>query len=130
MTRHDLIRAESDLSWFWEVCVTIIGLSAQGYDPDGFIGGGDGWEYTDRQMDAATRSLPIRARLRHLTHRQVKLLQLRWESRRCGPEEWLAYDFFAEIVRHFRPREDSKRLKLERAKAWYADALTAYLEAT
>ena len=125
------LKAEDDLDWFFSVAPTLLDLGANPMDPDSR--GGRGWEYTDRQIAAATRALPIRRALLRLTGRDQTVLALRFTP--CAYSGPSSVDYLmaygpklAAIVRHFRP-EGAKAERRLRAECWVAEAVGCYVMA-
>ena len=133
------LKAEDDLDWFFSVAPTLLDLGANPMDPDSR--GGRGWEYTDRQIAAATRALPIRRALLRLSQRDQTVLALRFTP--CAYSGPSAVDYLmaygpklAAVVRHFRPegakaerRLGAKAERRLRAECWVSEAVGCYVMA-
>ena len=134
MTRHRLaekLRAEADLAWLFEVAPTLLEVAAM--DLSKVHIARQGWEYSDRQIDAVSRARPLRAALAQLERRQRTALRLRFEPRTYRNEAAKRYliEFgpqLAAVVMHFgrRWRSDERHV---RAELLVAQSLTAFCRA-
>jgi len=107
------LQAERELSWYYNVALVKLDLSAVDYEA--VTAARPGWEYRDPNITVATRAKPIRNALRQLPPMTRKILRLAftdhaWKTDPDHTGKSPRYELLdvyghrlASLVRHYRP---------------------------